>query len=170
MAYAKKDVNAKYDKLRKQLKDGTISKEAFKAAAMKMHKMYHSDSNKNQRRKDSIKVTPPRSSSSSSSTPTRTRGNGTNGSYMSTKPPVGSGRSPSTTKRSSGPSTPTTTRRGGGSRVTGSNQQKAPSGPSSGSDSTRNSRRGTGLRSRSRPATPRARQTAADRRRNRRSS
>jgi len=46
MAITKKDANAKYDKLRAQLKKGDISKEAFKAASNRIYKMYHSDANK----------------------------------------------------------------------------------------------------------------------------
>ena len=46
MALTKKDANAKYDKLRKQLKAGDITKERFKQAADRIYKMYHSDANK----------------------------------------------------------------------------------------------------------------------------
>ena len=46
MALTKKDANAKYDKLRKQLKAGEITKERFKQAADRIYKMYHSDANK----------------------------------------------------------------------------------------------------------------------------
>ena len=56
MAYTKKAVNAKYDKLRAQLKKGTISKSAFKAAANRLYNLYHSDSNKATRNK--VKIAP----------------------------------------------------------------------------------------------------------------
>ena len=46
MAITKKDANAKYDKLRAQLKKGDISKEAFKAASNRIYEMYHGDANK----------------------------------------------------------------------------------------------------------------------------
>ena len=46
MAYTKKAVNAKYDKLRAQLKAGTIDQKKFKAAADRLYKLYHSDANK----------------------------------------------------------------------------------------------------------------------------
>jgi len=46
MGITKKAANAKYDKLRAQLKNGDISKEAFKAASNRIYKMYHSDANK----------------------------------------------------------------------------------------------------------------------------
>ena len=46
MAYTKKVVNAKYDKLRAQLKAGTIDQKKFKASADRLYKLYHSDANK----------------------------------------------------------------------------------------------------------------------------
>ena len=46
MAITKKDANAKYDKLRKQLKIGAIDKETFKRSANAIYKKYHSKSNK----------------------------------------------------------------------------------------------------------------------------
>ena len=60
MALTKKDANAKYDKLRKQLKSGEISKERFKQAADRIYKMYHSDANKATRNaaKPAVKAKP----------------------------------------------------------------------------------------------------------------
>lgn len=61
MALTKKDANAKYDKLRKQLKAGDISQERFKQAANRIYKMYHSDANKTTRnatQKPAIKAKP----------------------------------------------------------------------------------------------------------------
>lgn len=60
MALTKKDANAKYDKLRKQLKSGEISQERFKQAADRIYKMYHSDANKATRNaaKPAIKAKP----------------------------------------------------------------------------------------------------------------
>ena len=59
MALTKKDANAKYDKLRKQLKAGDISQERFKQAADRIYKMYHSDTNKATRNaKPAIKAKP----------------------------------------------------------------------------------------------------------------
>tara|TARA_R100001129_G_scaffold186449_1_gene178218 strand:- start:271 stop:720 length:450 start_codon:yes stop_codon:yes gene_type:complete len=59
MALTKKDANAKYDKLRKQLKSGEISQERFKQAADRIYKMYHSDANKGTRNaKPAIKAKP----------------------------------------------------------------------------------------------------------------
>ena len=46
MAYTKKAINAKYDKLRAQLKSGTIDQKKFKAAANRLYELYHSDANK----------------------------------------------------------------------------------------------------------------------------
>ena len=46
MAYTKKAVNAKYDKLRAQLKAGTIDQKKFKASADRLYKLYHGDANK----------------------------------------------------------------------------------------------------------------------------
>jgi len=46
MAYTKKAINDKYDKLRAQLKAGTIDQKKFKASADRLYKLYHSDSNK----------------------------------------------------------------------------------------------------------------------------
>ena len=45
MAITKKDANAKYDKLRKQLKIGAIDKETFKRSANAIYKKYHSKAN-----------------------------------------------------------------------------------------------------------------------------
>ena len=59
MALTKKDANAKYDKLRKQLKDGEISPERFKQAADRIYKMYHSDANKTTRNAKSAKAKMP---------------------------------------------------------------------------------------------------------------
>ena len=60
MALTKKDANAKYDKLRKQLKAGEISQERFKQAANRIYKMYHSDANQATRNaaKPAIKAKP----------------------------------------------------------------------------------------------------------------
>ena len=49
MALTKKDANAKYDKLRAQLKKGTISQKDFKRSADRIYNMYHSDANKKTR-------------------------------------------------------------------------------------------------------------------------
>lgn len=57
MAITKKDANAKYDKLRAQLKKGDISKEAFKAASNRIYKMYHGDANKATRNAPKAKPT-----------------------------------------------------------------------------------------------------------------
>ena len=46
MAYTKKAINDKYDKLRAQLKAGTIDQKTFKASADRLYKLYHSDANK----------------------------------------------------------------------------------------------------------------------------
>tara|TARA_B100001063_G_C16336062_1_gene344508 strand:- start:14 stop:484 length:471 start_codon:yes stop_codon:yes gene_type:complete len=58
MAITKKAANAKYDKLRAQLKKGDISKEAFKAAANRIYKMYHGDANKATRNAPKAKPSP----------------------------------------------------------------------------------------------------------------
>ena len=44
--YSKADINSQYDKLRAQLKAGTISQSNFKAAADRLYKLYHSKQNK----------------------------------------------------------------------------------------------------------------------------
>lgn len=41
----KSDINSKYDKLRDQLKAGTLSQSNFKAAANRLYKMYHGKAN-----------------------------------------------------------------------------------------------------------------------------
>ena len=46
MALTKKAADKKYDELRAKLKAGEITKERFKQAANRIHKMYHSDANK----------------------------------------------------------------------------------------------------------------------------
>ena len=43
--YSKADINSRYDKLRAQLKAGTISQSNFKAAADRLYKLYHSKQN-----------------------------------------------------------------------------------------------------------------------------
>ena len=59
MALTKKDANAKYDRLRKKLEAGDITKERFKQAADRIYKMYHSDANKAARKaKPAIKAKP----------------------------------------------------------------------------------------------------------------
>ena len=62
MAITKKAANAKYDKLRAQLKKGEISKEAFKTASNRIYKMYHSDANKATRNAPQAKPTVKKSS------------------------------------------------------------------------------------------------------------
>lgn len=44
--YSKADINSRYDKLRAQLKAGSISQSNFKAAADRLYKLYHSKQNK----------------------------------------------------------------------------------------------------------------------------
>ena len=51
MAYTKKAINEKYDKLRAQLKAGTIDQKKFKASANRLYELYHSDANKATRNK-----------------------------------------------------------------------------------------------------------------------
>jgi len=51
MAYTKKAINDKYDKLRAQLKAGTIDQKKFKASADRLYKLYHGDANKATRNK-----------------------------------------------------------------------------------------------------------------------
>tara|TARA_R100000278_G_C5417290_1_gene145310 strand:+ start:103 stop:585 length:483 start_codon:yes stop_codon:yes gene_type:complete len=46
MALTKKAADRKYDELKEKLKAGDITKERFKQAANRIHKMYHSDANK----------------------------------------------------------------------------------------------------------------------------
>ena len=59
MAYNKKDINDKYDKLKAQLKAGTIDKEKFKASANRLYNLYHSDANKATRNAASKPVSKP---------------------------------------------------------------------------------------------------------------
>tara|TARA_R100000734_G_scaffold19006_1_gene17465 strand:- start:779 stop:1210 length:432 start_codon:yes stop_codon:yes gene_type:complete len=77
MALTKKDANAKYDKLRKQLKSGEISQERFKQAADRIYKMYHSDANKGTRNaKPAIKAKPAsktKAASKAKAAPTKTK-------------------------------------------------------------------------------------------------
>ena len=58
MAYTKKAINAKYDKLRAQLKAGTIDNKTFKTAANRLYELYHSDANKATRNKVGPKTAP----------------------------------------------------------------------------------------------------------------
>ena len=58
MAYTKKAVNAKYDKLRAQLKAGTIDQKTFKASANRLYELYHGDANKATRNKSVAKPKP----------------------------------------------------------------------------------------------------------------
>lgn len=83
MAITKKDANAKYDKLRKQLKIGEIDKETFKRSANAIYKKYHSKANtatrnapkskpkasKPQQSKPKASNTPPPTSTAKPSTP-----------------------------------------------------------------------------------------------------
>ena len=63
MALTKKDANAKYDKLRDQLKKGTISQKDFKRSADRIYSMYHSDANKKTRNaKPAPKASTPKTS------------------------------------------------------------------------------------------------------------
>ena len=62
MALTKKAANDKYDKLKKRLERGEITKERFKQAADRIYKMYHSDANKATRNaKPAIKAKPAQS-------------------------------------------------------------------------------------------------------------
>ena len=54
--YSKADINSRYDKLRAQLKAGSISQSSFKAAADRLYKLYHSKQNTAARNK-SVKPT-----------------------------------------------------------------------------------------------------------------
>ncbi len=81
MALTKKDANAKYDKLKKQLKDGTLSQKDFKRAADRIYSMYHSDANKKTRNaKPAPKAATPKAATPKAD-PQRNTGSGRDGSF-----------------------------------------------------------------------------------------
>ena len=81
MALTKKDANAKYDKLKKQLKDGTLSQKDFKRSADRIYSMYHSDANKKTRNaKPAPKAATPKAATPKAD-PQRNTGSGRDGSF-----------------------------------------------------------------------------------------
>ena len=73
MAYTKKAINDKYDKLRAQLKAGTIDQKTFKASANRLYELYHSDANKATRNATPAKPKPKTKPQATTTTTTTTK-------------------------------------------------------------------------------------------------
>ena len=111
MAITKAAANKKYDELRKKLKNGDITKEAFKTASTRIYNMYHGDANKATRNTAPAR----RSTSSSSSSPSPRQGtredaqrrllsssSGTRGESLPSNPQLKTQPKPKSTKHKGG--------------------------------------------------------------------
>jgi len=89
MAYSKKAINERYDKLRAQLKSGTIDQKKFKASANRLYELYHSDANKAARNaKPKTTAAKPPVATPKPKPKSQSNGNGTYGKPLQSNPPL----------------------------------------------------------------------------------